>query len=47
MKRKKNTQVNEIYNKESNNPYNVQTAARPTGLILHSDTGQIYFIDII
>ena len=30
--------------KKSNNPYKVQTAARPADLILHSDTEQIYFI---
>ena len=43
-KKKNNKLVNQIYNKESNNPCKVQTAAKPAGLILHSDTEQIYFI---
>ena len=33
--------------KKEIDPYNVQTAARPVGIILHSDTEQIYFIGII
>ena len=33
--------------KECNNLYKIQTAARLAGLISHSDTEQIYFIDFI
>ena len=33
--------------KESNNLYKVKTTTSPAGLTLHSDTEQVYFIDII
>ena len=45
MKLIKNVKNKKI--KKKIDPYNVQTAARPVDIILHSDTEQIYFIGII
>ena len=47
IKRKINEKINEIYSKESSNPYKVKATARSASLILHSDREQIYFMYII